>query len=185
MASTDVTFRYRTVTSGDYLGVVEAQRIWGSRGLVGSLSLEKVFFDHFGSTSIIAEDNDGSLVGFLIGFPSLDNTTRGHIHTIDVQSGVRKSGVGNNLVLCFAQTMVSRGVSELSCTIRTDYEEQTTFLQVTGFSPETRSTEPAEQEFATFIRPLIIPRSPRVSTTQAETVFRGKHTGKCFCTSCS
>ncbi len=54
---------------------------WGGRQMADMLP--KLFFTHFSSTSLIAEE-DNKLIGFLIGFYSQTKTNEAYIHFVGV-----------------------------------------------------------------------------------------------------
>ena len=69
---------------------------WGGRDLTAMLP--KLFLNHFNETSFVAE-NDGRMIGFLIGFlsPSLKLKDEAYVHFMGVHPDFRKKGIGKKL----------------------------------------------------------------------------------------
>ena len=65
-----------------------------------SLLVPPLFLQHFGSTSWVVED-DGELVGFLIGFQSADHADQAYIHFVGVDPQRRGQGIGRHLYELF------------------------------------------------------------------------------------
>ena len=86
---------------------------WGGRDLTALL--QPLFLENFASTSLILDDDDGSLAGFLIGFPSQDDPAAAYVHFVGVAPDHRGSGVGRALHDAFAQRMAERGISTVRC----------------------------------------------------------------------
>ncbi|UGB28791.1 GNAT family N-acetyltransferase [Metabacillus sp. B2-18] len=85
----------RNVKSSDYYIISPLiNEWWGGRQM--SDMLPKMFFDHFNNTSFIAE-NDGQIIGFLIGFLSQSNTDTAYIHFVGVNPDYRKKHIGKQL----------------------------------------------------------------------------------------
>jgi len=85
----------RSVEQGDYGRVLEViDGWWGGR--VMSNRLSRVFFDHFGPMSFVAED-DGELVGFLLGFVSQTYPGEAYVHFVGVRPDHRRAQLGTAL----------------------------------------------------------------------------------------
>ena len=82
---------------------------WGGRDLTALL--QGLFLENFASTSLIVEDDDGSLAGFLIGFPSQDDPSAAYVHFIGVAPAHRGTGLGRALHDAFAERMAERGIT--------------------------------------------------------------------------
>ena len=63
---------------------------WGGRDMAPMLP--KLFFLHFEGTSFVAEDDEGKLVAFLIGFLSQTDSEEAYIHFVGVAPEHRGSG---------------------------------------------------------------------------------------------
>lgn len=67
---------------------------WGGRDL--RPMLPKIFFEHFRSTSLVAERCD-ELVGFLVGFLCQDHPDEAYVHFAGVHPAWRQAGLGADL----------------------------------------------------------------------------------------
>ncbi|WP_420224456.1 GNAT family N-acetyltransferase [Pigmentiphaga litoralis] len=85
---------------------------WGGRP-VGGL-LPRLFFEHFGSTSCVLEE-DGAIKGFLVGFVSQSMPTIAYIHLVGVSPDKRKQGYGGLLYERFFDLAAVHGCSEVHC----------------------------------------------------------------------
>jgi ribosomal protein S18 acetylase RimI-like enzyme len=85
----------RSVNSSDYYTISPLiNEWWGGRQMADKLP--KLFFDHFSDTSFIAEEN-GEIIGFLIGFLSQTYSNEAYIHFVGVHPEHREKNVGKNL----------------------------------------------------------------------------------------
>jgi ribosomal protein S18 acetylase RimI-like enzyme len=72
--------------------------------------LPKLFFVHFRDTSFVAEDDDGSLAGFLCGFRSQTFPDEAYIHFVGVDPARRTAGLGRALYEQFFAAVPERTV---------------------------------------------------------------------------
>jgi N-acetyltransferase len=72
---------------------------WGGRPMTDMLP--RLFLDHFASTSLVAEADDGSLAGFLVGFVSPDQAGTAYVHFVGVAPDQRRSGLAADLCARF------------------------------------------------------------------------------------
>lgn len=85
----------RFVESSDYYILSPLiNKWWGGRQMADMLP--KLFFDHFNNTSFIAEE-DGEIVGFLIGFLSQTHSDEAYIHFVGVHPEYRKHNIGKTV----------------------------------------------------------------------------------------
>ncbi|WP_200411172.1 GNAT family N-acetyltransferase [Virgibacillus salexigens] len=85
----------RFVESSDYYVLSPLiNKWWGGRQMADMLP--KLFFDHFNNTSFIAEE-DGEIIGFLIGFLSQTHSDEAYIHFVGVHPEYRKHNIGKTL----------------------------------------------------------------------------------------
>jgi GNAT superfamily N-acetyltransferase len=99
----------RHLATNDYYPIIRvANEWWGGRPVAGILL--KVFFEHFQPTSFVLEQ-DGEILGFLIGFRSQTNPAQAYIHAVGTDPGHRGQRMGRHLYEHFF-TVVSR----LGCT---------------------------------------------------------------------
>ena len=76
--------------------------------------LQRLFFDHFGSTSFVAE-SDGELAGFLIGFVSPTKPGTAYVHFVGVDPARRGSGLGSELYRRFFAVARETGCRRVEC----------------------------------------------------------------------
>ncbi|MDX8046251.1 GNAT family N-acetyltransferase [Gracilibacillus sp. S3-1-1] len=85
----------RNVESSDYYVISPLiNEWWGGRQM--SDMLPKLFFDHFNNTSFVAEQ-EGEIIGFLIGFMSQSQQEVAYIHFVGVNPKQRKKQIGKQL----------------------------------------------------------------------------------------
>jgi ribosomal protein S18 acetylase RimI-like enzyme len=79
---------------------------WGGRPMAAMLP--RLFFEHFGDTSFVAE-NDGELAGFLCGFLSQSEAHAAYVHFVGVAPTMRGSGLARTLYECFFEVARAHG----------------------------------------------------------------------------
>ena len=103
----------RSVKGSDYYVISPLiNEWWGGRNM--SDMLPKLFFDHFKNTSLIAE-NEGKLVGFLIGFLSQSHSNEAYIHFVGVDPNYRKHNIGKHLYNKFFNVVKQNSRSIVRC----------------------------------------------------------------------
>jgi ribosomal protein S18 acetylase RimI-like enzyme len=85
---------------------------WGGRQMTDMLP--KLFFDHFNNTSFISEQ-DGQIVGFLIGFLSQSKPEEAYIHFVGVHPEHRKNSIAKQLYIEFFRVVKQNGRSVVRC----------------------------------------------------------------------
>lgn len=101
--------RLRRPSQADHAAIVEVvDEWWGGRRM--RALLPRLWFQHFTGTSWIAEDRDGTLVGFVIGFISPDRPEEAYVHLIATNPNRRRRGVGRQLYERFLDDVAARGV---------------------------------------------------------------------------
>jgi GNAT superfamily N-acetyltransferase len=86
---------------------------WGGRQMRDMLP--KLFFVHFRPTSFAAEQ-EGRIVGFVIGFVSQTDPSEAYIHFVGVHLGLRGSGLGRELYETFFKTALALGCRKVYLT---------------------------------------------------------------------
>lgn len=99
-ASGSVTIR--TARPEDYESIVAVVDSWWGRPVTGLLN--RLHLNHFHDTSQVAEDRDGALAGFVIGFLSPARPSEAYIHFTGVSPGMRRTGLGRSLYERFFAT---------------------------------------------------------------------------------
>ena len=89
----------RPARPADYDAIAAVVDDWWGRPIGGSLP--RLFLDHFHTTSLVAEQADGALAGFLVGFVSPARPAEAYIHFVGVSPDHRRSGLGQRLYEAF------------------------------------------------------------------------------------
>jgi ribosomal protein S18 acetylase RimI-like enzyme len=122
----------RHAHASDYGRVIQHVNVWwGDREMAPILP--KLFFLHFEGTSFVAEDEDGALVGFLIGFLSQTDDTEAYVHFVGVAPDERGSGVGRTLYETFFDVARKHGRSVVRCVTSPVNEDSVRFHRALGF----------------------------------------------------
>jgi len=74
----------------------------------------RLWFRHFSGTSWIAEDADGRLVGFLVGFISPDHSDEAVVQLAATSPNHRRKGLGRLLYERFLEDVEGRGVHRVT-----------------------------------------------------------------------
>ena len=127
---TGVLFRH--VESTDYQPIISViNDWWGGRQMADMLP--KLFFVHFQSTSFVAED-DGTIVGFLIGFVSQTFPQEAYIHFAGVHPKWRTRGLGRALYERFFAVVAELGCQTVRCVTSPVNTNSVAFHRRMGFS---------------------------------------------------
>jgi GNAT superfamily N-acetyltransferase len=86
---------FRAATEADHPRVLAVVDGWWSGRHLSHL-VQPLFFEHFGDTSLIAEDDEG-LAGFLVGFLSPARPDEAYVHLVGVRPDLRGGGLGREL----------------------------------------------------------------------------------------
>jgi len=88
-------YRLRPARPQDYDAIASVVDEWWGRPLMAGLP--RLFLDHFHPTSLVAEDADGRLAGFLVGFVSPGRPGEAYVHYAAVGPPARGGGLGRAL----------------------------------------------------------------------------------------
>jgi ribosomal protein S18 acetylase RimI-like enzyme len=123
---------FRAARPDDYDTIIALVDGWWGRPIAGAL--QRVFLDHFCTTSLIAEATDGALVGFLVGFPSPADDARAYIHFVGVDPAERGAGLGRALYEAFFDAMRAGGRTEVHAVTSPVNVDSIAFHRSLGFS---------------------------------------------------
>jgi len=98
--------------------------------------LPQLFFLHFEGTSFVAEDDEGELAGFLVGFLSQTNPDEAYIHFVGVAPERRGEGIGSALYERFFEEVGAHGRSLVRCVTSPVNESSVSFHEALGFEVE-------------------------------------------------
>ncbi len=125
----------RHANPSDYGRVIQhVNAWWGGREMAPMLP--KLFFLHFEGTSFVAEDDDGLLVAFLIGFLSQTDSDEAYIHFVGVAPDQRGSGIGRELYERFFVVVAEQGRTLVRCVTSPVNEGSVAFHESLGFVAE-------------------------------------------------
>jgi L-amino acid N-acyltransferase YncA len=126
--------RFRRPVEADHPVLVgEVDDWWGGRK-VHEL-LPRLWFQHFTGTSWVAEDAEGRLVGFLVGFVSPDRPDDAYIHMVGTSPNHRRSGLGRSLYERFFEDMRGLGVRRVRAVTWPGNQVSVRFHRAMGFAP--------------------------------------------------
>jgi ribosomal protein S18 acetylase RimI-like enzyme len=118
--------------------------------------LPKLFFLHFEGTSFVAEDDEGRLVAFLIGFVSQTDPAEAYIHFVGVAPEQRGSGVGRELYERFFAVANRLGCNVVRCVTSPANTDSVAFHEALGFEVDRVAPDydgPGEDRVL-FLKPL-------------------------------
>ena len=125
---------FRRPIEADHAPIVSlVDEWWGGRRMSGLL--QRVWFQHFTGTSWIAEDDDGGLLGFLVGFISPDDPEIGYVKMIATNPNRRQRGLGGELYRRFFDDVASRGVRRVKAITWPGNRVSVAFHRSIGFRP--------------------------------------------------
>ena len=107
---------------------------WGGRRM--AVLIPSLFLEHFSGTSLVAEDEQGELAGFCIGFVSQDRPDEAYVHFVGVRPDQRGTGLGRELHDRFAALVRGRGVRRVRCVTSTQNTASVAFHTSIGFVVE-------------------------------------------------
>jgi RimJ/RimL family protein N-acetyltransferase len=126
--------RFRAATPADHPRVLAVANDWWGGREVAWLA-QRLFFDHFADTSLIAEDGSG-LAGFLIGFLSQARAEEAYIHMVATRPDRRRTGLARELYVRFFELARAAGRDAVSCITAPANEDSIAFHEALGFSAD-------------------------------------------------
>ena len=84
---------WRPLEESDHEPVLATLSAWSSGRDFHAL-LPRLFFAHFSDTSLIVEDAEGNLAGFIVAFVSQTQLRTGYVHFVWVSPQLRRTGLG-------------------------------------------------------------------------------------------
>ena len=130
--SGDIRLR-RPVEADHSVLVGHVDEWWGGRKL--HQLLPRLWLQHFTGTSWVAEDDEGRLVGFLVGFISPDRPDEAYVHMIATSPNHRGAGLGRTLYERFFEDVGARGVRRVTAITWPANRVSVGFHQAMGFTP--------------------------------------------------
>ena len=130
-----VAVSIRHVQPSDYGRVIQHVNAWWGGWEMAPL-LPQLFFIHFEGTSFVADREDGTLAGFLIGFLSQTDDDTAYVHFIGVAPAERGSGLGRALYEHFFDAARASGRSVVRCVTSPQNAASLAFHDALGFEQE-------------------------------------------------
>lgn len=95
--------------------------------------LPRLWFKHFGSTSLAARNSEGELVGFLVGYVPPGEGVKAYVHFIGVDPRTRGHGVGRSLYQEFQERVTRAGSFSIEAVTSPINRGLLAFHQALGF----------------------------------------------------
>jgi len=128
------TIAWRVAEPTDAVAVAKAiDDWWPGRHMVHAVCPQ--LFEHLGDTCVIAEE-DGNLVGFLVGFVSQRMPGTGYVHFAGVRPDRRGLGLGKEMYRRFTAAARARGCTRLYAETGTWNTDSIAFHRGVGFELE-------------------------------------------------
>ena len=135
MARVNDRFTFRRPSEDDYVRIVRVVDDWWD-GRSMHVLLPRLWLQHFGGTSWLAEDAEGRLAGFLIGFMSPDRPDVAYCHMIASSPNVRRSGLARRLYEHFFEDARRAGAVRVNAVTWPGNRRSVAFHQALGFVVE-------------------------------------------------
>lgn len=126
--------RVRLVKGSDYYVISPLTNDWWNGRQMSDL-LPKLFFDHFKNTSFIVEE-EGKIIGFLIGFLSQSYSNEAYIHFVGIHPEHRGKGIGKQLYNQFFDVIKQNGRNIVRCVTSPVNEASIAYHTKMGFEIE-------------------------------------------------
>ncbi len=121
----------RGITKSDFDYVVSVlDRWWGGPS---SERAHPVFFYELGEHALIAEE-DGEVVGFLLGFVTEQSPRVAYIHLVGIHPDQRRLGVGKDLYTRFTERARAAGAASMKAITTVGNEGSVRFHEALGFA---------------------------------------------------
>lgn len=125
---------FRQIEPGDFDRLIgRVDDWWGGREM--HTLLPRLFFEHFRDTSFVVEEN-GEILGFLIGFLAQSEPAEAYIHFVGVAPGHRRSGLGRAMYQHFFDLVRERGRTLVRCITSPVNEGSIAYHLAMGFEIE-------------------------------------------------
>ncbi len=96
----------RKIVKADFDAIVEVIDHWWGGPI--STFAHPIFFHEFGDMALVAED-EGSMIGFLLGFVAERPVRTGYVHLVGIHPDHRRKGVGRELYTRFTEASATTG----------------------------------------------------------------------------
>ena len=125
--------KIRGITKSDFDFLISVlDRWWGGPS---GRRVDPMFFYEFGEHALVAEE-DGEVVGFLLGVLVPGPPATGYIHLVGIHPDHRRRGVGRRLYAQFIERCRAAGVGRIKAIAAKGHEGPLSFHLSLGFSAE-------------------------------------------------
>lgn len=129
----EADIRTRPLEKNDYQHIVRViDKWWG--GPTSALA-HPVFFYELGADAMVAETQDGRVVGFLFGFITPERTT-GYVHLVGIDPDYRRKHVGTLLYQTFEKRCAASGCNTLKAITTQGNEGSVRFHKALGWATD-------------------------------------------------
>ena len=136
----------RAASEADHQTLVRAIQAWwgdsrspeAAREL--ALLLPRLFLQHFATTSLVAETDDGAVAGFLVGLHSADDPELAYVHFVGIEPGHRGSGLARRLYDTFFEAAAAAGRRTVKAVTSPGNQGSIAFHRKLGFRLEPGDT---------------------------------------------
>jgi [ribosomal protein S18]-alanine N-acetyltransferase len=130
-----VEITLRAVTREDHPRLYALDQACFAPGISWSKAELEYFLRYPGNISLVAEDEHGRIAGFAIAGRHLrKGAVLGRLITIDVDSGLRKQGVGHRLLTEIEERLRAAGASAVLLEVSVENEGAQAFYERHGFA---------------------------------------------------
>ena len=114
----------------DVIGCVDEW--WGGRSMAAMLP--RLFFDHFGQTSLLARDDDGAVVAFVIALVSPEDPGLAYVPFMGGSPRYRGQGIGREAYERVFNVLRARGCDRVKAVTSTLNANSQAFHRALGFA---------------------------------------------------
>ncbi len=139
---------WRPLDESDHEPVLATLSAW-SRGRDFHALLPRLFFAHFSDTSLIVEDAEGNLAGFIITFVSQTQLRTGYVHFVWVSPQLRRQGLARQLYERVFVLLRDRGCRRVEAVTIPENSASLAFHERMGFTAKGRGGSPFEAPVVT------------------------------------
>jgi GNAT superfamily N-acetyltransferase len=148
----------RKITKADFDEIVEViDRWWG--GPMATFA-HPIFFWELGDNALVVEE-DGRLIGFLLGFLVFKTPKTGYVHLVGIHPDYRRKGVGRLLYEQFTARCLSLGCTRMKAITTSANEGSVKFHEAMGWShEEVEDYAGRDRKRIVFTKELVAPGTP-------------------------
>jgi L-amino acid N-acyltransferase YncA len=136
-------FTWRPLVETDHEPVLAALSAWSGGRDMHAL-LPRLFFSHFSDTSLIVENADGGVAGFIIAFVSQTHSDTGYIHFVWVSPEMRGRAMGRQMYDRVFDLLRDRGCRRVEAVTIPENTGSLAFHDRLGFTAKGSDKPPAQ-----------------------------------------